>query len=163
MAGTAREPTIELLADHPGVIDRLVRWYEREWELYYGEQGPGDARSDLESRCNRGRLPVGFVAVEGDRILGTAALDNDAATGKTPSVVGLLVAPDHRRRGIASVLLEFAEGLGRDLGYDELFMSTTILGEFVQRRGWQEEGPVEFLNARRGKVYVRQLTIGHSP
>lgn len=163
MAGTTREPSIELLDDHPGVIDRLVRWYEREWEPYYGEQGPGDARADLESRCNRGRLPVGFVAVEDGRILGTAALDDDAATGTRPSVVGLLVAPDRRRRGIASALLEFAEGLARDLGYDELFMSTTILGEFVMRMGWQERDSVGFLNAERGKLYVRQLTRGHSP
>jgi len=158
MAGTAYEPSIELLADRADVIDRLVRWYEREWEPYYGERGPGDARADLASRCNRRRLPVGFVAVDDERILGTAALDNDVATGKAPSVVGLLVAPEHRRRGIASALLEFAEGLAHDLGYDELFMSTTILGELLQRRGWQEGGAVEFLNAERGKVYVRNFT-----
>jgi GNAT superfamily N-acetyltransferase len=163
MAGTARELSIELLADHAAVIDDLVQWYEGEWEPYYGQQGPGDARADLESRCNRGRLPVGFVAVDNDRILGTAALDNDAATGKTPSVVGLLVAPDHRRRGIASALLEFAEHLGRDLGYDELFMSTTILGELVQRRGWQEQGAVEFFNDERGKLYVCPLPMSRSP
>lgn len=71
MAGTARERSIELLADHPGVIDRLVRWYERESGSYYGE--------------------------------------------------------------------------------------------LAQRMGWQEEGPVEFLNAERGKVHIRQLTMGPSP
>ena len=158
MAGTVYEPSIELLVDHPGVIDRLVRWCEREWEPYYGEQGPGDARADLESRCNRTRLPIGFVAVDDDQLLGTAALDNDAATGKTPSVVGLLVAPDHRRRGIASALLGYAEDLARSLGHDELFMNTTLLSELLRREGWQERGTAEFLNAQRGKAYVRNLT-----
>jgi len=162
MPGTDREPSIALLADHAGFIDILVQWYEREWAPYYGEQGPGDARTDLESRCNHERLPIGFVAIEDDRILGTAALDHDAATGMTPSVVGLLVAPEHRRRGVANRLLDFAEGLARELGYDELFMSTTVLGELARRRGWQVQSNVEFLNCERGEVYVLQLTMSRS-
>ena len=163
MPGTDLEPSIALLADHAGFIDVLVQWYEREWDPYYGEQGPGDARTDLESRCNRGRLPVGLVAIEDDRILGTAALDHDAATGKTPSVVGLLVAPEHRRKGVANRLLDFAECLAGDLGYEELFMSTTVLGELARRRGWQEQSDVEFLDSERGSLYVRNLTVGGAP
>ena len=62
---------VQQRANHPGAIERLVRWYEREWGPYYGE--------------------------------------------------------------------------------------------LVQRMGWQEEGPVEFLNAERGKEYVSQLTMGTSP
>jgi GNAT superfamily N-acetyltransferase len=162
-AGADLEPSVALLADHAGFIDCLVRWYEQEWQPYYGERGPGDARADLQSRCNRGRLPIGFVAIQDDRILGTAALDHDATTGRTPSVVGLLVGPDHRRRGVANEMIGFAERLARDLGYDELFMSTGILGELVRRRGWQELGDVQFLHDERGKVYMCPLTLSRSP
>ena len=162
MPGTAREPTLALLADRTGVIDGLVEWYEREWGPYYGPQGPGDARADLESRCQRRRLPIGFVAFQDERILGTAALGHDPATGKTPSVVGLLVAPDHRRRGVASALIGFAESLARDLGHDELFLSTSVLGELVQRRGWRERGGVEFVTGERGSMYVCDLTANRA-
>ena len=163
MSGTGRQLSVVLLADHPGFVDNLVQWYESEWGPYYGPRGPGDARADLESRCNRRRLPIGFVALRDNRLLGTAALDRDPATGKSPSIVGLLVAPDFRHTGVASALLDFAEGLARELGYNELFMSTAILGEHVKRRGWQEQGGVEFLNDQRGTLYVCPLTMGRSP
>jgi len=154
---------IALLADHAGFIATLAEWYEQEWEPYYGGQGPGDARADLLSRCNRDRLPAGLVAIDNDCVLGTAAIDCDMTTGLSPSVAGLLVATEYRRRGVASALLEAAERLATDLRYDELFISTSVLGELLQRKGWMEKGDVEFLNEERGKIYVRNLTKSELP
>jgi GNAT superfamily N-acetyltransferase len=149
---------IALLADHTEVIDTLAAWYAREWEPYYGRQGPGDARADLISRCNRDQLPIGMVVFDGSHICGTAALDRDATTGLTPSVVGLLVAKQYRRKGIARMLIDGAGRLTQALDYDELFMSTSILGEMLLREGWSDRGEVDFLNGERGRVYVRALT-----
>lgn len=149
---------IELLADHIGLVDTLVDWYRQEWEPYYGPRGPGNARADLVSRCKRDELPIGLVAIEGNSVCGTAALDRDATTGLTPSIVGLLVARDHRGKGIADALVDAAGRLALGLRYDELFMSTAVLGEMLVRKGWNERGEVEFLNNERGRVYVCSLT-----
>lgn len=65
---------IELLANHAESIPTLADWYVSEWEPYYGVSGHGDARADLESRCNRDEIPIGFVVIEGGEIYGTAAL-----------------------------------------------------------------------------------------
>ena len=65
---------IEHLSDHPDTISELAGWYVSEWRPYYGDTGPGDARVDLEARLSREALPVGIVAMEGDRVLATAAL-----------------------------------------------------------------------------------------
>ena len=154
---------IALLIDHAGFIDTLAEWFEREWEPYYGAQGPGDARADLASRGNRDRLPIALVAIDNDELRGTASLDRDPNTGLVPSIVGLLVAKKHRRQGIASALLEAAERLVAELGYDEVFMSTSLLGELLQRKGWREQGDVEFLDGERGKVHVRKLTQRQTP
>lgn len=153
---------IALLADHVRYIDELAERYRAEWAPYYGDSGPGDARRDLVSRCNRDRLPIGLVAIDSDRVVGTAALDRDAATGLTPSVVGLLVVPEARRHGIAAALIESAEGLARELGYDQLFISTSNLQDLLRRRSWQEKGDVEFLNKEKGKVFVRNLQASNS-
>lgn len=53
-------------------------------------------------RCKHDTIPLGLVAIENGNVLGTAALDQDVTTKLTPLVVGLLVAPEHRRRGIAT-------------------------------------------------------------
>lgn len=148
---------IELLAEHAESIPKLVDWYASEWEPYYGTDGPGDALADLRSRCNRGEIPIGLVAIEEGKILGTTALDVDAATDLVPSVVGLLVRPSQRRRGIALALLERAEALARELGYSRIFVSTAILGDLLVRMGWRSHGEVNFASGEIGTVYVKDL------
>ncbi len=146
---------IQLLADHAEVIPTLTDWYLSEWEPYYGLNGPGDARADLESRCNRDELPIGLVAIEDDQVSGTAALDLDVTTNLTPSVVGLLVEPACRRRGIATALLKATEEIARQLGHRRLYVSTTVLGGLLNQLGWEAMGAVQFLNAEQGSVYMR--------
>ena len=120
------EMKIELLNDHSESIPMLADWYVSEWEPYYGVHGPGDAQSDLESRSNRDEIPIGFVAIEGDEICGIAALDLDEATDLTPSVVGLLVEPSRRGRGVATALLESAEFHAKRLGCSRLYISNDV-------------------------------------
>jgi GNAT superfamily N-acetyltransferase len=148
---------IELLADNIEILPTLVDWYEREWSPYYGVDGPGDARADLASRCNRDAIPIGFVAKENDQLAGIAALDHDAATSLTPSVVGLLVADEFRRQGVASRLLKSATRLAEGLGYKQVYISTTVLGDHLLRNGWRWIGNAQFLNEEHGSIYVFEL------
>ena len=148
---------IELLADHSESIPILAEWYLSEWGAYYGLDGPGDARADLESRRNRHEIPIGFVAMEGGEVYGVAALDRDATTGLTPSVVGLLVEPSQRGRGIATDLIESAESLAKRLGYSRLYVSTTVLASLLVRMGWYSLGGVEFVNGQQGSICARDL------
>ena len=148
---------IELLTDHTDAIATLADWYLSEWKPYYGAGGPGNARKDLVSRCNRGEIPIGLVAMEGEQVCGTIALDLDVTTNLDPSIVGLLVGHEYRRRGIATALLKSAEKLARDLDYDRLYVSTSILGGLLERMGWRTMGDVEFLNAECGLIYMCDL------
>lgn len=148
---------IELLADNTDFLPLLVKWYEREWSAYYGFEGPGNAHVDLTSRCNRDAVPIGFVAKRNDDLLGVAALDLDAATNLTPSVVGLLVAEPVRRRGVASKLLRSATRLAGRLGYNQLYISTNVIGEHLLRNGWRRIGDAAFLNGEHGSSFAFDL------
>lgn len=148
---------IEHLSDHPDVISELVDWYILEWEPYYGNTGPGDARADLEVRRSREALPVGLVALEGGQVLGTAALGLDVTTNLTPSIIGLLVGPNHRGRGIGTALLKNCVDVARELGHRRLYVSTNLLGSLLGKMGWEEMGEAKFLNDEHGLIYVRDL------
>ena len=148
---------IEHLADHPDAISELADWYVSEWRPYYGDTGPGDARVDLEARLSREALPVGLVAMEGDRVLATAALGLDVTTQLTPSIIGLLVGHDHRGRGIGTALIETSVDVARNFGHRRLYVSTSVLGSLLERMGWQDMGETKFLNDEHGSVYVRDL------
>jgi len=148
---------IKPLADYKEELPKLAAWFLSEWEAYYGVDGPGDAQADLEARCNYKEIPIGLVAIEEGQVCGTVALDLDAATNLTPSMVGLLVAPTHRGRGIAATLLKSAEDLARTLGNGRVYMSTAVLGNLLERRGWAKLGEIEFMNTERGWIYVRDF------
>lgn len=149
---------IALLADHTDVIPTLADWYRDEWESYYGVDGPGDALADLESRCNKNALPIGLVALQADQVQGVAALDLDVATKLSPSIVGLLVAVEFRGRGVATQLLDSAKSVAERLGYGRMYISTTILGEHLLRKGWQASGSVRFLTDEQGSIYSYNLS-----
>lgn len=149
---------IALLAHHIEFLPALAEWYRDEWEPYYGVDGPGDALADLKSRCNEHRLPIGIVALEDDKVRGVAALDLDVATKLAPSVVGLLVAPEYRGQGVASLLLESAKSLAEGLGCSRVYISTTKLGDHLLKRGWRDFGSVKFLNEQKGSVYSYDLS-----
>ena len=95
--------------------------------------------------------------MEGGEVYGVAALDRDATTGLTPSVVGLLVEPSQRGRGIATDLIESAESLAKRLGYSRLYVSTTVLASLLVRMGWYSLGGVEFVNGQQGSICARDL------
>lgn len=149
--------TISLLADHVEFVPTLADWFVREWEPYYGAEGPGDAFADLKSRCNRDAIPIALVACQDRALQGVVSIDVDAATNLAPSIVGLLVASEYRRQGIAAALLESATGLARRLGYRRVYLSTSVLGDHLRRSGWELYGEARFLNDERGSIYVIDL------
>ena len=148
---------VEFLADHPLAIPKLADWYKAVWEPYYGDAGPGDALADLRARCNRGTLPVGLVAMDGDKVLGTAAVGFDVSANLAPSIIGLLVDQNHRRSGVAAALIESSVKTARRQGHQQIFISSSVLGSFLDQTGWREMGSVEFLNDEHGSIYVLDL------
>lgn len=149
---------VALLTDHPEVLPTLADWYQQEWKPYYGVEGPGDAHADLRSRCNTDEIPIGLVALMDNQIQGVVALDLDVATGLAPSVVGLLVAAEFRGRGVATRLLESITGLAKKLGYDSVYISTNVLGDYLLRTGWRLFGETRFLDDDAGSIYVLELS-----
>lgn len=148
---------ISMLADHPEFLPTLAGWYAREWPPYYGKGGPGNARVDLESRCNRDSIPVGLIALRRTELLGVVALDRDPATNLIPSVVGLLVADEYRGQGIAAALLESVTVLAKQLGYSRTYISTNVLGDYLEKNSWRLFGATRFINDERGSIYALDL------
>ena len=148
---------IALLARHREAIPILVQWYQCQWGPFYGPEGKGDAKHDLESRCNRDSLPLGLIAFHGDMPVGTVALAQDLSTRLTPSVVGLFVVPAFRRQGIGVALINETARFAKRLNYNRLYLSTMVLDEFLLRNGWRKIDSVQFLDEQSGSVYMCEI------
>jgi GNAT superfamily N-acetyltransferase len=136
----------------------LVRWFEAEWEPYYGEDGPGDAGADLRASMNQDTLPLCLVALDGDEPLGTISLKTESISHPelSPWGAAFLVAPHLRGRGIGTQLVAALEHEARRLGHRRLYMSTDAANGIVEVRGWQA---IDTADSLRGKVTVYELVL----
>ena len=131
--------TIRPLAEAPETLPALAALMKAEWPGWYGPGGPGEALADLRARSRLDGLPQGVVALEDGHPIGCAALaaaSYGALAGETPWVVGLLVAPGRRGRGIGSALVEACEERARALGVLAVLATTASARGLLQRRGW---------------------------
>ena len=98
--------------------------------------------SIVEHSQTPGALPITFVAVEGERLLGTVGLwrcDLISRQDLYPWMAALYVAPEARGRGLAGKLQQHVIGYARTQGYSELFLYSACR-DFYERFGWQYIG-----------------------
>ncbi|NRG23073.1 GNAT family N-acetyltransferase [Klebsiella michiganensis] len=98
--------------------------------------------SIVEHSQTPGALPITFVAVEGERLLGTIGLwrcDLISRQDLYPWMAALYVAPEARGQGLAGKLQQHVIGYARAQGYTELFLYSACR-DFYERFGWQYIG-----------------------
>lgn len=98
--------------------------------------------SIVEHSQTQGALPITFVAVEGERLLGTVGLwrcDLISRQDLYPWMAALYVAPEARGQGLAGKLQQHVIGYARAQGYTELFLYSACR-DFYERFGWQYIG-----------------------
>ncbi|WP_163556866.1 GNAT family N-acetyltransferase [Klebsiella michiganensis] len=98
--------------------------------------------SIVEHSQTPGALPITFVAVEGERLLGTVGLwrcDLISRQDLYPWMAALYVAPESRGQGLAGKLQQHVIGYARAQGYTELFLYSACR-DFYERFGWQYIG-----------------------
>ena len=138
---TASSYEIALLADRPEAIPTIAAGYEAEWDFWYGSGGKGNAKTDLVARSNAQAMPIGFVALEDGIAVGAVALVANAIAPRpelSPCLVGLWVAPEHRRRGVATALLAASVAKAAALKYRVAYVATTNAQALFERTGWTE-------------------------
>ena len=150
---------IEYLSDHSDVIPALARWHHAEWKAITPHLTVSDRVARFEARAQRGGLPIGFVAVLDENVVGMASLvecDLDSHRHLSPWLASVLVAPGHRRQGIGSALSERATEEAQVLGFAQAYLFTFDKQDFYRRLGWSTLEDTTFLE-RPVSVMVRRL------
>src|ERR1700730_8621758 len=124
---------IHYLADVLAHAPMLAQWHYDQWHaLAVARSGKEDSPERrlnlLLARANRRVVPTVFVAVDGERLLGSATLaehEMETRLELTPWMVDVFVALEFRRRGIASALVKRVVREAAELGVAELYLYTT--------------------------------------
>jgi GNAT superfamily N-acetyltransferase len=158
---------IENAADRPDLIDSLaaLRWYEMGPDLGLERRDDWVAATARESGH---RLPVTFAAVNatGDVVGGVGLAEHDLAEvlpHATPWIVGMVVHPGFRRRGVGRALLARLERWAADLGSDRVWVATERepAVPFYRSCGWtvDQAATAAAAGVQRGTVLVK-IPIG---
>ena len=154
---------IEFLADCPDVVACVSRWLGRNWFNRLG-RSPRQREECVRRRMNRGRLPLGLVALDGQQPVGTASIDRDelpwellflrrSAARSTACLTGVYVVPHWRGRGVGTALCRRALAEARRLGLPSLDVYTTNRPAFYTRLGWAD--PVRSIVEVEGRCQLR--------
>lgn len=130
-------------------LKQLAHWHHNEW-LHLN---PG---ATLNSRLQRYQasietelLPEIFVAYTGTILLGSVTLekeDMDTRAYLTPWLASLYVAPEYRKKGVASQLIKYVVNYAKDNNFKNLYLFTEDQTDFYQYRGWHFIESVEYRN-----------------
>jgi GNAT superfamily N-acetyltransferase len=154
---------IEHIAAHPEFVETVAQWQFGEW----GHLEPGDslaARIAYLGRqaANPGRIPATFVALKGDKSLGSASLvedDMDTHPELTPWLASVYVRPGARGRGIASALERRVMDEAAGLGVARLYLYTESARGLYEKLGWQVIGE-EYFEGSEVAIMAIDLPIG---
>jgi GNAT superfamily N-acetyltransferase len=132
---------IGLLTEHPNTLVPLADAYRRQWPEWYGQRG--DAMTDLRERSRRTGLPIGFVALENETVIGALAIAEQSLPSHkqlSPWIVGFWVEPSRRNCGIGTRLLAAACSHARTERIGCLYAATTKAFTLFTREGWDVIG-----------------------
>lgn len=142
MASLQPAARIELLADHPDLIPAIGQLRYDEWGGP-SQLGLADWIAITAREAGRAALPITWVALaDNGAALGAAGLqpgpDIAGRPEFCPSVVGVIVAPGHRGRGIGRQLLAAIEQWAQEHGRGPLYVVTggRAVG-FYRQCGWE--------------------------
>ena len=134
---------IELLADHPTLVDVIARWHYNEWSKLRSDRTYKDWSERIAKRTRRDGIPTTFVAFDGSAPIGTSMLvEHDMETRRdlTPWLGGVYVVPEHRNRGVGSALVTHATRCAGEFGVAMLYLHTEAAGAahlLYNRLGWE--------------------------
>jgi predicted N-acetyltransferase YhbS len=133
------ELQIHYLADHVDSIPTLARWHHDEWASRMPELTIADRVERFRARATPGGVPTGFVATVDGEVAGMACLiecDLESHAHLSPWLASVLVAPNHRGRGIGSALCRRVNEEARLIGFVRVYLFTLDKQELYRRLGW---------------------------
>ena len=131
---------IKDLRDCSEHLETLCDWHHKQWAYLNPGQTWSDRlelmKADLEDRL----VPSTFVALDGDRLLGSAAIlseDMDIYKELSPWLASVYVAPEYRSQGIGEALVRHVMSVAETNAVKTLYLYTPDAESYYMKMGWQ--------------------------
>ena len=128
------------LGQRPDFISVCAAWAFGEWGCLNGDLYER-LLEDYTLRAHAIDIPAMWVAVENEKAVGMVSLKNTGhkdGPAIRPWVGSLYVHSWFRGKGIGSRLLKTTEDHARTLGFNELFLYTSLRDDYYRAKNWIE-------------------------
>ena len=151
---------ISYLADQPALAEQLIPELLEHWKTVRPEDTAESRNAKFRAHLNRDTLPIAWVAHDGGKVLGTAALratDLEGREDLSPWLGGVFVRPQFRNRGIASSLCRVVELKAHRLRAKTIHLFALDHASLYSRLGWQTLERWQW-RGHAGEIMVKYLT-----
>ncbi len=124
----------------PHCIPLLAQWHHAQWAHLNPGRTLADRIDSMQRRLGDALIPSTWVAVEKDVVMGSASLvgsDMETHPELTPWLASVFVAPEFRRRGIATQLVRRAMQEAQQGGINTLYLFTPDQQQLYASLGWE--------------------------
>ena len=130
---------LEYLADCVSHLPQLAQWHHAEFGYLNPANTTQRYMDRLTASLQKSDLPITFVALQGDTLLGSASLVRQTITHQhlAPWLSSVYVDPQHRGRGIASALVGRVEKAAAAMGSGKIYLFTPSSEKIYAGLGWQ--------------------------
>jgi GNAT superfamily N-acetyltransferase len=145
---------IAYLADYLHFVPTLAEWHHREWHHLTPWETRDGCAERLRQESKRGEVPTTLIAVEDDLLMGSASLvvhDMKGREDLSPWLASLYVAPEYRRQGIGTQLVQRIVQEANNLKIPALYLYTTGKENelFYEKLGWSVKERIFYLEKLR--------------
>lgn len=150
------------LRTHVEYIPELSRIYFETWGYINPEETLAEITTHLDEIyvSSKKVMPETLVAVDSGVLLGAATLQEKTRffpdIAETPWLAGVYVKPEHRSRGIASLLIREIEKIATAAGYQTLYLCTHEHEAYYGRLGYRT---IEGKDFRGEKTFVMAKSL----
>lgn len=123
----------------PQHAQQVIDW---QWQAFGTDDSRDFFASIVATSQREGEMPLTFVAVEGEKLVGTVGLwrcDLLSRQDLYPWLAALYIDENQRGRGLGEKLQEHVIQYARTLGYSQLYLYSACK-EYYERFGWQYIG-----------------------
>ncbi|GLQ50931.1 GNAT family N-acetyltransferase [Dyella flava] len=145
------------LRKHTEHVPELAKIYVETWGYINPEETLAETTERLAEiyASPTDVMPETLIAVESGLLLGAATLQEKTRLfpdiSWTPWLAGVYVKPEHRSRGIASLLIRAIESAASVAGYETLHLCTHEHEAYYQRLGYET---IEARDFRGEKTFI---------
>ncbi|GGA29335.1 GNAT family N-acetyltransferase [Dyella nitratireducens] len=153
---------VSTLRQHTEHVPQLAKIYFDTWGYINPEETLAEITAHLAEiyASPTNAMPETFIAMESGLLLGAATLQEKTRLfpdiERTPWLAGVYVEPEHRSRGIASLLIREVENAASVAGYETLHLCTHEHEAYYQKLGYET---IEARNFHKQKTFIMAKSL----